>query len=292
MIHGNKEEFIKTLERASKKKEFLLPLLEKDYYLTLILSGVHELSDRLIFKGGTCLNKVYYVYYRLSEDLDFSMMLPQYEATRGQRRKCIQPLKDNIKKFAEQFGMKIDESISPGRNESKQYIYYFIYQSALRPIEAKIKFEIGLRFNPIAPVEKRKVQHNFLHPFTGEPLFDGGEAVCLSLNELVSEKLRAAAIREKVAPRDFYDLDFLLRNKFDFANRDCLALFKKKLAEDGADTDLSKYRVNLGRSDTQIQDMRSRIKEELFEVITPRDRENFNLDTALERINKAMEEAD
>ncbi|TRZ94642.1 nucleotidyl transferase AbiEii/AbiGii toxin family protein [bacterium] len=288
MIHSNKEEFIKTLERVAKKKEFLLSLLEKDYYLTLILSRVHELSDGLIFKGGTCLNKIYYVYYCLNEDLDFNMKLPRYEATRGERRKCIQPVKDNIKKFAEQFGMKIDESISPGRNESKQYIYYFIYQSALRPIEAKIKFEIGLRFNPIAPIEERQVQHNFLHPFTGEPLFDGGKVACLSLNELLSEKLRAAAIREKVAPRDFYDLDFLLRNKFDLANRNVIALFRKKLAEDGADTDLSKYHINLGRSDAQIQDMRSRIEEELFEVLTPKDRENFNLDTALERINKAM----
>ena len=289
MIHNNKEEFIKTLERASKKKEFLLTLLEKDYYLTLILSRVHELSKNLIFKGGTCLNKIYYAYYRLSEDLDFSMKLPRYEATRGERRKCIQPVKDNIIKFAGQFGMKIDESINPGRNESKQYVYSFIYQSALRPIEAKVKFEIGLRFNPIAPIEKRQVQHNFLHPFTGEPLFDGGQATCLSLNELVSEKLRAAAIREKVAPRDFYDLDFLLRNKFDLANRAVMDLFKKKLAEDEADTDLSKYRINLGRSNTEISDMRSRIENELFEVLTPSERKNFNLGTALDRINKAFE---
>ncbi|MFA4936607.1 MAG: nucleotidyl transferase AbiEii/AbiGii toxin family protein [Candidatus Methanoperedens sp.] len=288
MIHRNKEEFIKTLERASKKKEFLLPLLEKDYYLTLILSLVHELSEGLIFKGGTCLNKIYYAYYRLSEDLDFSMKLPQYEATRGERRKCIQPVKDNIKKFAEQFEIKIDDSDNPGRNESKQYVYYLVYQSALRPIEAKIKFEIGLRYNPISSIEKRQVQHNFLHPFTGEPLFDGGKVACLSLNELVSEKLRAGSIRKKIAPRDFYDIDFILRNKFNLANKEVIELFKKKLEEDDADTNLTKYSVNLGRSDTEIKDMRSRIENELFDVLTPSERENFDLDTALKRINRAM----
>lgn len=289
MIHKNKEEFIKTLERASKKKEFLLPLLEKDYYLTLILSRARELSEGLIFKGGTCLNKIYYAYYRLSEDLDFSMKLPRYEATRNERRKCIQPVKDNIKKFAEQFEMKIDDSDNPGRNESKQYMYYFIYQSALRPIEARIKFGIGLRYNPISPIEKLQVHHNFLHPFTGEPLFDGGKVACLSLNELISEKLRAGAIREKIAPRDFYDIDFILRNKFDLTNHEVMGLFQKKLAEDGADTDLSKYRGNLGRSDAEIKDMRSRIENELFDVLTPSERKNFNLDAALVRINKAME---
>lgn len=288
MIHENKEEFIKTLERASKKKGFLLSLIEKDYYLTLILSRTYELSEDLVFKGGTCLNKVYYVYYRLSEDLDFSMKLPQYEATRGQRRKCIQPVKDRIEKFVEQFGMKIDDTGNLGRNESKQYVYYFVYQSVLRSVEAKIKFEIGLRFNPVAPVEKRQVQHVFLHPFTGEPLFDGGKINCLSLNELIAEKLRASALRKKIAPRDFYDLDFVIRNGFDLTNKDVLKLFKNKLEEDGADTDLGNYRVNLGRSDAEIKDMYSRIKEELFEVLPPDKRENFDLNTALKSINKAM----
>lgn len=51
MIHENKEEFIKSLERAAKRKGFLLPLMEKDYYLTLLLSRAHELSGDLIFKG-------------------------------------------------------------------------------------------------------------------------------------------------------------------------------------------------------------------------------------------------
>ncbi|MDP2923113.1 MAG: nucleotidyl transferase AbiEii/AbiGii toxin family protein [Candidatus Omnitrophota bacterium] len=289
MIHENKEEFVKALERTSKKKGFLLPLIEKDYYLTLILSRASELSEDLIFKGGTCLNKVYYSYYRLSEDLDFSMKLPQYEATRGQRRKCIQPVKNRIKKLVEQFGMKIDDAGNPGRNESKQYVYFLVYQSALRPLEAKIKFEIGLRFNPIMPVETRNVQHAFLHPFTGEPLFDGGKIKCLSLNELIAEKLRASAIREKIAPRDFYDLDFVLRNGFDLINKEVIKLFKKKLEECGADTDLEKYRVNLGRKDEEVKDMRSRIEVELFDVLTPDERKNFDLDVAFKRINKAME---
>jgi predicted nucleotidyltransferase component of viral defense system len=288
MIHKNKDEFVRMLERAAKKKGFLVPLLEKDYYLTLLLSHAHELTEDLVFKGGTCLNKIYYAYYRLSEDLDFSMKLPRYEATRGERRKCIQPVKDKISKFLEQFDMKIVNSGNPGRNESKQYVYYFSYQSALRPNEGQIKFEISLRFNPIDPVEKRQVHHAYTHPFTGEPLFDGGQVACLSLNEIVSEKLRAAALRETIAPRDFYDLDFILRNNFALASKEVMDLFKKKIEEDGGDADLKEYRVNMGRTDVEIKDMRLRIKPELFDVLSPSERENFDLDTALKRINKAM----
>jgi len=288
MIHKNKDEFIKALRRASKKKGFLLPLIEKDYYLTLIISRVFELSENLVFKGGTCLNKVYYEYYRLSEDLDFSMILPEHEATRGQRRKCIQPVKDKIEKFIEQFGMRLDDVGNPGRNESKQYVYIFLYPSALHEVEAKIKFEIGLRFNPFDTIKKRPVQHVFFHPFTGDPLFDGGQINCLSLNELIAEKLRAGAIRKIIAPRDFYDIDFVLRNKFDLANKEVIMLFKKKLQEDDADTDLGKYRNNLGRSDEEIKDMNSRIETELFDVLSPEERKNFDLNTALRRINKSM----
>ena len=291
MIHEDRKQFIDVINITVQRTGFRAPLLEKDYYLTLILSRVHEISDDLIFKGGTCLNKIYYSYYRLSEDLDFSMRLPEYTTTRGNRRKSIQPVKDKIEDFAKQLDMRIVDSEKAGRNESKQYVYYFAYKSVFQPAEQIIKFEIGLRFNPICPVEKKVVQHKFLHPFTKEPLFDAGKVNCLCLKEIVSEKLRAAALREVIAPRDFYDLDFILRHDFNLADKEVLGLFKKKIEEDGGNTDLSKYRVNLGRTDTEIKDMRSRIEKELFDVLTPDEQEKFNLDTALDRINKAMGKA-
>ncbi|MCK4463503.1 MAG: nucleotidyl transferase AbiEii/AbiGii toxin family protein [Candidatus Omnitrophica bacterium] len=291
MIHKDKDKFSKLVDRIASVTGFYAPLMEKDYYLTLILSRINELSDNLIFKGGSCLNKIYYSYYRLSEDLDFSMRLPDYTTTRGKRRKCIQPVKDNIEAFAKQLDMRIESTENAGRNESKQYIYCFAYDPVTVPSEQTIKFEIGLRFNPIVKTETREVKHKFLHPFTGEPLFDGGKVNCLSLEEIVSEKLRAAALRLTIAPRDFYDLDFILRHGFNLADKKVMKLFKKKIEEDGGDMDLSKYRVNLGRPDEEIKDMRSRIENELFDVLTPGERENFNLDTALKRINSAMEKA-
>jgi predicted nucleotidyltransferase component of viral defense system len=287
MIHNDKDKFSKIVDRIATQTGFYAPLMEKDYYITLILSQINKLSENLFLKGGTCLNKIYYSYYRLSEDLDFSMRLPDNTATGGIHHKCIQPVKNNIESFAKQFGMRIEGIESAGRNTSKQYIYSFIYNSAIVPAEQTIKIEIGLRFNPIDKTETHSVQHKFLHAFTGEPLFDGGKINCLSLNEIVSEKLRAAALRLIVAPRDFYDLDFILRNGFDLTNKKVIGLFKKKIKEDGGDTNLAKYRVNLGRSNAEINEMRSRIQAELLGVLTEKEQHNFNLDKALERINNA-----
>ena len=66
-------------------------------------------------------------------------------------------------------------------------------------------------------------------------------------------------------------------------------MFRKKIEEDNGDTDLSKYKINLGRPNDEIKDMKSRVKDELFGVLTVHERENFDLDKALVRINKSME---
>lgn len=291
-IHKDKDKFLKLIEQTASITGYYALLMEKDYYLTLILSQINKLSENLIFKGGTCLNKIYYFYYRLSEDLDFSLQLPDCTTTRGIRRKCIEPIKNNIEDFAKRFDMRLEETQNAGRNESRQYVYFFFYDSVLLPSRQTIKFEIGLRFNPLTKVETRPVNHKFLHPFTGEPLFNGGKVNCLSLKELVSEKLRAAALRKPIAPRDFYDLDFILRQGFNLADKKTIALFKSKIEEDGGNPDIKNYQINLGRSDLEIKEMRSRIKEELFAVLTASERENFDLDKALNRINTALEGRD
>ena len=50
-------------------------VLDLDYSLGWFLAGlasVPEVSNRLVFKGGTCLRKCYFDGYRFSEDLDFT----------------------------------------------------------------------------------------------------------------------------------------------------------------------------------------------------------------------------
>ena len=68
----NKDDLIKLFEYLAEKHKFSVKLLEKDYHLTRILHKISECRIKnLVFKGGTCLNKCYLGFYRLSEDLDF-----------------------------------------------------------------------------------------------------------------------------------------------------------------------------------------------------------------------------
>jgi len=288
MLHSNKDEFLKILERASAQAGFPLRLLEKDYYITILLSGINELSNDLVFKGGTCFSKIYYSYYRLSEDLDFTLKLSTDNTTRSIRRNAIKPIKEVIRPFLKRFNMSIHNLDKAGHRESTQYIYYLDYDSAVLNKKESIKLEIGLRFNPLRPIVTQEVNHKFLHPFTKEPLFDAGSVNCLGLKELVAEKLRASATRQVIASRDFYDLGFLLREKFNFDDKEQLELFRKKLEEDGFSSDLSKYRVNLGRTDKEIDEMMSRIEDELLPVLTLDEQKSFNMLKTLDELNEVF----
>src|SRR3990167_10579369 len=72
----NADEIKEAIEFTAQKTGFSARLIEKDYYCSLILNYLYsrtKLDDKLIFKGGTLLAKAYTDFFRLSEDLDFSV---------------------------------------------------------------------------------------------------------------------------------------------------------------------------------------------------------------------------
>ncbi|MFH1247252.1 MAG: nucleotidyl transferase AbiEii/AbiGii toxin family protein, partial [Candidatus Micrarchaeota archaeon] len=71
------KEFNLTVIREQARKEKIgLADAEKDYVLSVMLVELSKLpeADDLVFKGGTCLKKVYFQEYRFSSDLDFTVV--------------------------------------------------------------------------------------------------------------------------------------------------------------------------------------------------------------------------
>ena len=281
MIHTNRNEFIKILERTSAQTGFPLTLLEKDYYLTILLGGMNEkLDENLIFKGGTCLNKIYFEYFRLSEDLDFTLFLSEAKSTKSKRSAAMKKVKNGITEYTENLGLKLDESGPAGRNESRQYVFYIEYDSVITGKADHVKFEVGLRANPYLPAHKKEVKHVFKNPFTGESLFKAGNVNCMQLPEIAAEKLRAAVTRKTIAPRDFFDLDYLILNKFDFKSKEFREIAAKKFEEDGFAGDLKLYYNDL-RPHQELKDMVLRFEDELYPVLTKAAKERFDLDRVI-----------
>ncbi len=85
----DKDKLKDLIPAVAGKMNFRPAIVEKDYYLTVVLNQIGNLTDRLVFKGGTLFNKVYLNYHRLSEDLDFTYL--ESLKTRSERSKAIKP---------------------------------------------------------------------------------------------------------------------------------------------------------------------------------------------------------
>jgi len=265
------------------KLQFRPAIVEKDYYLTVILNQVEALlSDKIVFKGGTLLNKIHLNYHRLSEDLDFTY--GSKLDTRSQRSKAIMPIREKMPEFLEALGLTSDNPQGEGFNNSTQYLFKIKYPSVLTPREESVKFEISLRQPPLDKPVHNIIKHFYQEPFTGDDLFPPGKVLSLSLNEAVAEKLKAAITRKDVAVRDYYDLWYIADSGFDFHHDHFIKLFKSKLA---AETYSGDFRKNFGLNDDQIALLHSQVDLHLAPVI--RAGEKFNLDKVFERFNVILQ---
>ncbi len=201
-------------------------LIEKDYYCTVLLQYLYRQQDSsLIFRGGTCIGKVYADFYRLSEDLDF-MIPTSPESSMSVRRKLITPVREWVDNMPTPTTIFTLLEGFKGHNSSRQYIAYVTYPSVFLSDEpARIKIEVGLREIPLLHPVKTKARTLLMNPFTRKSLVPDIDVVTLSMEEAVSEKLRAALTRLEPAIRDFFDIDYLaLQQQVDMKDQHLIKL--------------------------------------------------------------------
>ncbi len=73
LLHNDKENFDIAIRATSRYFNVSPAIVEKDYYVTLILSGLAKQVPNLLFKGGTSLSKCYKIIDRFSEDIDITL---------------------------------------------------------------------------------------------------------------------------------------------------------------------------------------------------------------------------
>ncbi len=220
------------------------------------------MSDKIVFKGGTLLNKVHLNYHRLSEDLDFTYDVPL--STRSQRSKAITPIREKMPDFLRVLQLTSDNPKGEGFNNSTQYVFKVKYPSIIMARDENIKIEISLRQPPLDKPIHNAIKHFYQDPFTGEDLFPSGKVLSLSLNEAVAEKLKASISRKDAAIRDYYDLWHIAESGFDFYQDKFIKLFKRKLSDEGRDID---YRKDFGLSADKLSILRRQVDTDLMPVI-------------------------
>jgi predicted nucleotidyltransferase component of viral defense system len=176
------------LRKQAMRQGVALGALEKDYVLALILERLYSdpvWHETLVFKGGTALNKVYKTQ-RLSLDLDFTARQPvSVDALRPALE--IPEIQGQIKDLHEYHdALTIDRLgfVGPLQHPNS------------------IKVDISLREKVQVPPHQALVETPYDLSFT---------VTCMALEEILAEKIRATLMRR--APRDYYDLWFLLQRE-------------------------------------------------------------------------------
>ena len=73
-LHENNELFEEVIFNTAELCKLPIAIIEKDYYVTLILKEISKRNPDIVFKGGTSLSKCYKIIDRFSEDIDLNIM--------------------------------------------------------------------------------------------------------------------------------------------------------------------------------------------------------------------------
>ena len=266
--------FREALSYSEAVTGFTSSLIEKDSYCSLILQYFFEGDTPLVFKGGTCLSKVYADFYRLSEDLD--LVIPvAVDMPRNKRRSEMESIKGMLSRVSAVIpGVAVSKEFR-GHNESRQYIGRIEYPSAVMDKQEQIKIEIGIRepiLRPSVTVETRTIAVN---PFRARPLLPTFAVHAMEMMEAYAEKVRAALTRKEPAIRDLFDLfHAVYKMNLDLNDHDFLIMVRRKLDVPGnTPIDISlKHKEKLGRQ----------LEGQLRPVLRPADFDRFNMDGAFE----------
>lgn len=249
-------------------------LIEKDYFCSVLLEYLTAAEEALVFKGGTCLAKVYAEFYRLSEDLDFVIPIAA-GAMRAERSKRTTGLKKAIAGLSQR--PSVFRIIHPliGANNSTQYVAVLGYRSLLSGREEPIKIKVGLREPLLTPIFEGSAKTILLDPVSGKPLVKPVFFHCISKKEAFAEKFRAALSRRDVAIRDYFDLDYAVR-LLDLrpGDSELIRLVRQKLAVPGNEP------VNV--SEDRLAALRPQLNSQLKPVLRPKEFAECNLNRAFE----------
>jgi len=255
--------------------------------LKLIYSSPHFMENYL-FKGGSCLVKCYFGYYRFSIDLDFTWRNQEIwkVGEKELRRRLLAEIKafgQLLESIAKQSGL---EFVNDTKNNR-----YFEFGGGGRMATLKlwkghelVKIQVNFVEELLFPYKKVKVRTlldglalskdeeayfeeflNFYKPF---------EVIAYDEREILCEKVRAILTRRAQKLRDFYDILVLENHGFsieqlsdEIARKIKSALYYRKYREN---LELNKKAVNFGRG--ILEDP---FERELFVVNPPMNFEKF-----------------
>lgn len=281
-------------------------LIEKDLYLQgllIELSKSGHFVENFAFKGGTCLTKAYFGYYRFSEDLDFTWInQKEFEGkTQNQTRKLVSLEINRLMQLFEGTAKKLELDFKQEKSNPR-YVqlgggnrfatFKFWYNPTANEKETFIKIQLNFIDKIIhkpkkrklaAIAEKQKQELELEYPENAFLAVETPEFFVYSLEEIAAEKIRALLTRRGFKARDIIDLYMLDKQGITISSAKAMAFEKTKFA-----LKYLKYAENL---EHKHFDENPKIGEEQA-LLTKQPGKKFEkfAGTALKELNKLAEE--
>ncbi len=186
-------------EIKEKAREFAVPpsTIERDYAQNWLLAYLNP--KKMVFKGGTCIRKVFIENYRFSDDLDFTLLDTLDKET------LQTMIKDSVIQVRDVCGIQFEDDI--GIIETKSGFratakFRIINRSAIAPITIKLDITDPKNEQILLPVQQRRIAHNFSDTLEAS-------VTSYSLEEIMAEKIRS--LFQRTRSRDLYDIGQLSR---------------------------------------------------------------------------------
>ena len=199
MLHNNKELFEQAILKTAEYLNIDAGIVEKDYYVTLMLKEISLSVDDLVFKGGTSLSKCHKVINRFSEDIDLTI---EYETkpSEGKRKSLKKNIIAAIEKY--DFILANPEEIRSRREFNKYIVDYpsIFTQSGLKS-HLQIETMIKIKAYPNQEMKAASLIYDYL--------------VNEGLYELIKEhELEPFTVKVQSAERTFIDKIFALADYY------------------------------------------------------------------------------
>ena len=199
-LHRDKETFKDMAGQAADSNGRTPAIVEKDYYVTLILKLLSDQLAECVFKGGTSLSKGFHVIDRFSEDIDITFKEHIGESRRKKLKNVV------LRGISEELGMPI---VNWGETQSdRDYnAYLFSYESVFGlqddrlPQYVKLETALGSYSFPTQTVEIRNYIGDYLE---GRGRTDLAERFSLGRFSMNLQSLERTYIDKVFALCDYY----------------------------------------------------------------------------------------
>ena len=218
ILHNDRKSLEEIIIQTANYYNIDVSIIEKDYYVTIMLKELSKRIDNMIFKGGTSLSKCYHLIERFSEDIDLNIETLKHP-TDSERKKLCNSIKEAITDL--HFELLNSDNIRSRRDFNRFVIdYNSIFTN--NNLKSNLIIETAVFIRSFPCVEKEV--SSYVYEYMKIKGFDNIISEC----ELEPFKIRVQSLERTFIDKLFAIADYYLANEKSEHSRHLYDLYKIK----------------------------------------------------------------